>query len=218
MRRIERTISVGRPVRVRTLAFSPVNETLAAGTEDGLIHLLEVNGGATSWSADQGRIQALAFSPDGGLLATGGTTSDIRLWVLDAGRQTPDAGPVLQGHEGPVNTLAFSPDGSKLASGSADHSVQIWDIARPDQSPILLQGHQSWVWSVAFQPDGETLASAGADKQVATWYVDLERMAERVCEATGRDLTRDGWNRFVGVDVSYDDNYQSCLTTAGITE
>lgn len=218
MRRIERTISVGRPVRVRTLAFSPVNETLAAGTEDGLIHLLEVNGGATSWNAGQGRIQALAFSPDGRTLATGGTASDIRLWQLDAAPGTPDAGPVLQGHEGPINALAFSPDGTQLASGSADHSVQIWDIARPDQSPILLQGHQSWVWSVAFQPDGETLASAGADKQVATWFVDLERMAERVCEATGRDLTRDEWNRFVGVDVSYDDNYQSCLTTAGLTE
>jgi len=203
-----------------------VNEILAAGTEDGLIHLLEIDGGATSWDAGQGRVQALAFSPDGGLLATGGTTSDIKLWEM-TGRPTPTASgqasdlrppTLLQGHEGPINALAFSPDGTQLASGSADHSVQIWDVGRPDQSPILLQGHESWVWSVAFQPDGETLASAGADKQVATWYVDLGRMAERVCEATRRDLTRDEWNRFVGLDVSYDDNYQSCLTTAGLTE
>lgn len=59
-RSLERTISLGRTVRVRTLAFSPLDQTLAAGTEDGLIHLLEANGGATSWNADQGRIQASA--------------------------------------------------------------------------------------------------------------------------------------------------------------
>jgi hypothetical protein len=43
-------------------------------------------------------------------------------------------------------------------------------------------------------------------------------MADRICEATSRDLTREKWTRFVGLDVPYDETYEPCLTTAYMNE
>ncbi|HUF08776.1 MAG TPA: hypothetical protein VMO47_05610, partial [Rhodothermales bacterium] len=203
--------------RIRTLRFSPVAPLLSAAGEDGSIRVWDVRNpdvAPTTWQTGQGRLQAIAFSPDGTHLASGGTTTDVRIWIRDASTGQWSIGPVLQGHEGPINALAFSPDGRRLASGSSDHSVQVWDLEHPTISPILLQGHDSWVWSLAFKSDGSALVSAGADKLVSTWYVDLARMAGRVCAAVGaRELTREEWARFVGEDVPYEESYEPCSTT-----
>jgi len=204
--------------RIRALRFSPAAPLLAAACEDGSIRIWDLRNPQTpptSWQTGQGRLQAIAFSPDGAYLASGGTTTEIRIWTVDPRTGEWSIGPVLQGHEGPINALAFSPDGAKLASASSDHSVQVWDLAQPRVSPILIQGHSSWVWSLAFRSDGSALVTAGADKQVSTWYVDLARMADRVCPAVGaRELTRDEWIRFVGVDVPYAENYKPCGSKA----
>lgn len=204
--------------RIRALDFSPTAPLLASAGEDGVIRvwdLGDMSADPTTWQTSQGRLQSIAFSPNGQLLASGGTTTEIRIWSLDATSGEWSIGPTLQGHEGPVNALAFSPDGKKLASGSADHSIQVWDLDHPTISPILLQGHNSWVWSLAFSADGSKLVSAGADKQVSTWYVDVAQMAYKVCDAVGsRNLTRDEWSRFVGVDVPFDQNYVPCSTQA----
>jgi WD40 repeat protein len=208
---LDTTITLDEPARVRALKFIPGERTLVVGTESGNIHFHGSARPDNVRSTGQGRILALAVSPDGTRLATGGATADIKLWRLDQ----PSAEVVtLQGHEGPINTLAFSPDGQRLASGSADHSIQIWDVNRPTVSPVLLQGHDSWVWSLAFSPDGARIASAGADKRVSTWYVDLEEMADRVCSAVTRDLTTGEWDRFVGADVPFEENVEPCLTSA----
>jgi WD40 repeat protein len=214
-RALDRIVKVDGDARVRAVQFIPGVNVIAAATEDGHVYLLDSSGEAVSWQTGQGRLQALAVSPDGLTLATGGATTDIHLWEIaqiSAGEPKPST--TLFGHEGPVNTLAFSPNGERLASGSADHSIQIWDLSQPAVSPILLQGHESWIWSVAFRPDGGALVSVGADRQVSTWYVDADRMADRICSTVNRDLTRDEWARFVGLDVRYDENYDSCLAQA----
>ncbi len=112
------------------------------------------------------RVRAVAASPDGGLLASGGADNAIRLW--DAGTHRP-VGEPLTGHADWVNTLAFSPDGRTLASGSEDGSVRLWEVATGDLLVPPLNGHTGAVWRVAFSPDGQTLASAGADGAIILW-------------------------------------------------
>lgn len=106
-------------------------------------------------------IWAIAFSPDGSLMASGGGNNKIVLW--DTKTWKPKY--TLPGHTGEVYSVTFSPDSRLLASGGSDGAVKIWDtqtgqLAPPPQPPIVYKGG---VLRVAFSPDGNLLASAGTD-------------------------------------------------------
>jgi WD40 repeat protein len=68
---------------------------------------------------------ALAFSPDGRLLAVGTPRGSVQLWDKNTGKCVAS----VRGHSSSVRALAFRPDGRVLASGSSDRTIVLWDVA-----------------------------------------------------------------------------------------
>ncbi len=112
-------------------------------------------------------VQAVAFSPDGRTLATGGWDKAVHLWWVADGEPVRS----LEGHERYVSSVAFSPEGQLLASSSADGTIRLW---RVDDGELLrtLNGHDNFVVSVAFSPDGSLLASGSWDQTIGLWRVE----------------------------------------------
>jgi len=126
-------VSTGRPLaefsvpgnqRLGAIALSRDGRILAAGASDGSIFLLDLRNGNSlqHLAGSPESISALAFSPDGKLLACGrrfdfprkqGQDNPIQLWDLATGKELRR----LKGHKDTVLAFTFSPDGKTLASG-----------------------------------------------------------------------------------------------------
>ncbi len=113
-----------------------------------------------------GRIDALAFSKDGNLIASGSEDGIIRVWGVTSGQQIF----ALYGHSGWIPCIAYSPDGTLIASGSGDRTVRMWDVETRQVIWTGL-GHTDNVNGICFTPDGKRLVSVGGDQMIRIWDV-----------------------------------------------
>src|SRR5262249_18926380 len=99
--------------------------SLAAASLDGMVQVWDVVRGRKRLAirAHAGNARSVAFSPDGRILATGGSDA-VKLWDPATGEEKC----MLTGQAQMTVDLVFSPNGKTLASGSWDKTVKLWEL------------------------------------------------------------------------------------------
>jgi WD40 repeat protein len=156
----------GHSYDVTSMVFTPDGRSLVSGGFDHKIKLWNLKTGKLQATLQRhyDQINALAISPNGELLASGGGTADtytdktITIWDL----KTRKILYTLKGHELGITSLAFSPDGETLVSSSFDGSIKLWN----PKTGIFLRNFTKdshWIRHITISPDGELLASGGGN-------------------------------------------------------
>ncbi len=148
----------------RCVAVAPDGKAVVTANETGTLTLWDEAGKELRRIAANPDQWAVAFSPNGKLLASGGADCRVRVWDPATGKEVRQ----FAGHDSKATAVACSPDGKRIASGSLDQTVRLWDRATGKELRRLV-GHEGGVLAVAFAPDGKRVASGGLDKVVRLW-------------------------------------------------
>jgi WD40 repeat protein len=164
----------GQKGKVAAAAFSPDGAVLASASDvDGMVWLWRWKDRepilVIPEAADACTVEALAFHPQGRLLAvggidwlaTGGSDGAICLWDIQ------DNCSVALFNRG-ATQIAFDSSGRWLAAAGLGESVLIWDVEQKTLAREMT-GHSEAVTCVAFSPDGRWLASGSDDRALRLW-------------------------------------------------
>ena len=179
------------PSPITTVAIDPLEKTVVAGTELGLLFTWRVGHPSSPGVpriVHDGRVEGLAVSPDGRHIASVG--QDRRLGVIDLEREA--APPVrLAAHQWPARAVAFGPDGRALVSIDLEGDVVAWS-----RRPTLVSGHGAPA-ALQFGDHASTLRSLAGDGTLAAWDCEQRQPAGQLPTTAAQTTSATIGHRFL---------------------
>jgi len=120
-------------------------------------------------------INGIAWSPDGQILASASSDTNVILWKPSSGELFRK----LEDHPYRVFCVAWAPDGHRLASGSNDNLIRIYGADSGKLGQVLVASKQ-WIGAVAWSPDGQTLVSGSGDTAIQLWDTTTWKLRQTI--------------------------------------
>jgi WD40 repeat protein len=151
------------PAVISSLAMSPDGALLAvAGYHEVLLHKSDGSEVIARLVGESPRVESLAFSNDGKLLAVSAGApavfGEVQIWDVAEKKQLLAKRIALDSTYG----ISFSPDGTKIACGGADKSVRVLDVS-DGKELMKFDNHSDWVFRTTFTLDGKRVLSGSRD-------------------------------------------------------
>lgn len=187
--------------RITSLQVSPNGRNIVTGREDGILKLWDTDGNFIHQFGNKTESSipssspfviyvpndslAVAFSPDGQMIASGHHDNHIRLWNIDGSSVCPP----FQAHENPVKLVKFSPDGKTIVSSSwnysysldTDQTLRLWDLeGNLIGHPFV--GHDKVITSINFSSNGDQVISSSANGKIYFWHSNWKAWLKVCCD------------------------------------
>jgi WD40 repeat protein len=162
-----KTLYVPPISEVTCLAMHPSGRTLAAGRNDQYILQWDLSTGdllPTQLIGPAPVTRALAYSPDGEMLASASGDNRIRVFRLKNAQILK----TFEGHQAMIRALAIHPDGRAMYSAGFDGSIRFWRFPHGAELKTLRPGPDE-IFSLAMSANGSHLISGGADCLLHVW-------------------------------------------------
>ncbi len=141
-------------------------KSIAAAMGSGLVRVFDAKTGRTglTYALPSGKVNALAWSPDGRYIVVAGSSIPTTVWNAGSGQNVFT---YPENDQDAEFSLAWSPDSKNIAIGNIDGTVRVWE---PSTNKVLAYKGQSMnVYSLAWSPDGTRIASGSIDDTVQIW-------------------------------------------------
>ncbi|MEM1442105.1 MAG: c-type cytochrome domain-containing protein [Verrucomicrobiota bacterium] len=183
---------------ITAMEYAPDGKVIAVALY-GKVELRSVETGETlsTLYTEEGKVNAVHFSPDGGKLVVATGTSGLRgvalLFDIETGEVVERFGE--ERHRDILFDAEFSPDGSYLATAGYDRIIRLWNV-KTGRYLREFSSHNGAVFDLAFSPNGTVLASASADFTCKIWNLEtgerLDTLNQPQAEQFRVDFTPDG--------------------------
>jgi serine/threonine protein kinase len=147
-----------------SLSWAPDGRSLAAAHGNKVLIWRPERKPKTIYYSYNAQVNAVAWSPDGVYLASGGHDRMVHVWNV----QNDTFIGVYQNQIRPVSALAWSPDSRRIVSASLAANINVWD-AMTGQTLVSYYAHAGDVLALAWSPDGRSILSGGTDCKVRVW-------------------------------------------------